>query len=300
VEPFDRFLEALRLRGCRVRRLGPNRIRATCPAHKDRRPSLSVSWTGQKVLFNCFTGCSRHNILSALGLGYADLFLGPAPKRAHRSVQVAVYPYVDEAGVLIAEKIRYEPKSFRWRQSDGAGGFRWNLDGLEGSLPLYRLPELAGQRVIIVEGEKAVDRLRLLGFTATCPPAGASGWPERFTADIQRLQVAEVVILPDADGPGQRHAERIAAALHNSNRETGMDSRVRILQLPGLRTSGDVVDWLDSRGSADELETLIRKAPLWFPDRAERERTERKKQLNAERQRRFRERVRTERLAASA
>lgn len=225
MEPSVRFLEALRSRGCATLPAGPSKVRATCPNHRDKRPSLSVSWTGNKVLFNCFGGCASHRVLSALGLTYADLFLGPAPQKGVRAVEVAVYPYVNEVGVLMAEKVRYEPKRFRWRRPDltQPDGVSWDLGDMAGQLPLYRLPELAKKRIVILEGEKAVDRLRALGFTATCPPAGASSWPDRFSAALQRLGVTDVVILPDADGPGDRHAERVASSLNKSQQETGVD-----------------------------------------------------------------------------
>lgn len=302
MEPFVRFLEALRSSGCSTRQKGPSKVRATCPAHRDKRPSLSVSWTGSKVLFNCFSGCASHSVLSALGLTYGDLFLGPAPEKRVRAVEVAAYRYVSESGVLMAEKVRYEPKRFRWRRPDPtqAAGVSWDLGDVAGHLPLYRLPELAGKWIVILEGEKAVDRLRSLGFTATCPPAGASSWPDRFSLDLHRLQVREVVILPDADGPGQRHAERVAASLRESNRETGVNVGVRILRLPGLATGGDVVDWLDAGGNGEQLRRLISQTPRWLPNLTQLERAARRKRLNAERQRRFRERARALRLAASA
>ncbi len=48
---------------------------ARCPAHDDRRNSLSIG-TGEneRVLINCFAGCELANILQALGLDHADLF----------------------------------------------------------------------------------------------------------------------------------------------------------------------------------------------------------------------------------
>jgi hypothetical protein len=46
-----------------------------CPAHEDRRPSLTVSRgdDGKWLLF-CFAGCRTEAILSAAGLAWADLF----------------------------------------------------------------------------------------------------------------------------------------------------------------------------------------------------------------------------------
>ena len=51
-----------------IRSSGPNRWMARCPAHSDRTPSLSVRWTGDRVLLYCFAGCSYQDIVNALGL----------------------------------------------------------------------------------------------------------------------------------------------------------------------------------------------------------------------------------------
>ena len=44
-----------------------NRGMCRCPAHDDRTPSLSVSLGQRAILFHCFAGCSRAEIISALG-----------------------------------------------------------------------------------------------------------------------------------------------------------------------------------------------------------------------------------------
>ena len=74
----------------------------------------------------------------------------------------------------------------------------------------------------------------------------------------------------------------------------------KIITLPGLQNGGDVMDWLDAGGTAEELRYRINNAPIWFPGREERDRIERRRKQNADRQRRFRARQRTDRLAASA
>lgn len=47
---------------------------ARCPAHGDRAPSLSVSIGNAAVLLHDFGGCSKENIVAAIGLTMADLF----------------------------------------------------------------------------------------------------------------------------------------------------------------------------------------------------------------------------------
>lgn len=47
---------------------------ARCPAHHDRRPSLSIAVTNTgKVLLHCFAGCPPEAVLAAVGLRWSDL-----------------------------------------------------------------------------------------------------------------------------------------------------------------------------------------------------------------------------------
>ena len=69
--PIDTVLHRLE----KVKRTGPDRWIAKCPAHDDRRPSLSIREAeDHKVLLKCWTGCSAAEIVAALGLSLADLF----------------------------------------------------------------------------------------------------------------------------------------------------------------------------------------------------------------------------------
>jgi hypothetical protein len=71
----------IRLEG--VRQTGPGRFLARCPAHPDRRPSLSVRETDDGViLLHDFGGCSVPEILGALGMDVAELF--PERPEHHR------------------------------------------------------------------------------------------------------------------------------------------------------------------------------------------------------------------------
>ena len=119
----------------------------------------------------------------------------------------------------------------------------------------YRLPELlkalaANQTILIPEGEKKVERIRELGFSATCNAGGAKKWASEHTA---YLRGADVVLLPDNDEVGREHMQTIANGI------SGVAKRVRILDLPGLPEKGDVVDW---QGTAEEFAYGCRSAGL--------------------------------------
>lgn len=164
--------------------------------------------------------------------------------------QVATYDYCDEAGQVLYQVVRFEPKDFRQRQPNGRGGWRWKMEGVQ--RVLYRLPAVleaarTGRTVYVAEGEKAVHALESIGLTATCSPGGAGKW-RKVCSDP--LKGADVVILPDNDEPGQAHAADVAAALQ------GIARRVRVLMLPDLPPKGDVADWIAAGGTADALKAL--------------------------------------------
>lgn len=122
--PYDRFVQALRARGalngagCRE---GPRKSRARCPVHADRRASLCVTYEIDKVLLCCHAGCASAKVVHELGFRWTDTFLrtsGEAP----RHVLVATYDYCDQAGVVIARKLRFQPKRFVWQTPDPRNG----------------------------------------------------------------------------------------------------------------------------------------------------------------------------------
>lgn len=170
----------------------------------------------------------------------------------------ATYDYVDAKGSLAFQVCRLEPKSFRQRRPDGAGGWVWKMAGV--GRVIYRLPDViaavaAKRTIFVVEGEKAADRLAALGLTATCSPGGANKWRREYGMP---LAGSDVVILPDNDEPGRQHAASVAKALRTAQSRA---ARIRILALPDLPDKGDVADWIAAGGTATALTTLADEAP---------------------------------------
>ena len=59
----------------KVRKTGPGRWIACCPAHDDHNPSLALRELDDgRVLLHCFAGCSAHEIVTGVGLDLRDLF----------------------------------------------------------------------------------------------------------------------------------------------------------------------------------------------------------------------------------
>ena len=224
-----------------------NYHQANCPAHPDDKASLSVSQGDDgKLLIKCHAGCSAQNIILALGLSWKSLFPDSANGK-RKSKIVAEYDYLDAAGKLLFQTVRLEPKDFRQRRPDGNDGWAWNLNGI--TPVIYRLPEvILNERVFVVEGEKDSDNLAAIGLCATSSPMGAGKWKAHYN---EYLRDKDVVIIPDNDEPGRKHAKSIAEGLQ------GVAAIVKILQLPGLPDKGDVSDWLRNGGSKEKLLQLV-------------------------------------------
>lgn len=191
---------------------------AVCPAHGDSEPSLSVADGEERILLNCFAGCSQDEVLAALKLTWRDIVYNATP--SYTALPEAIYPYTDEAGNVIFEAVRMPGKKFRQRHLDPAnpdakeGGYVYNLEGVR--RVIYRLPEILQaireeRTIYLVEGEKDANRLWEEGFAATCNPMGAGKWRPDYTEFFRGAK--QVFIIQDRDEPGRRHAEKVKAAL---------------------------------------------------------------------------------------
>lgn len=229
---------------------GPSQWQTRCPAHDDRAPSLSVSeGDDRRVLLHCHAGCSGEDVLTALGLTAADLFEkrnGKANGKAREIV--ATYDYTDAEGKLLYQVVRFEPKDFRQRKPDGAGGWEWKLGKVE-KVP-YRLPQVlaavdAGEKIVIVEGEKDVHALEERGVVATCNAGGAGKWKPSYS---DHLRGANVAIIADADEPGRKHAAEVAESLQ------GIAAEVKVFEpAEGCK---DVSDHLEAGHKLGDLVPL--------------------------------------------
>jgi hypothetical protein len=137
---------------------------------------------------------------------------------------VETYDYEDEAGNLLYQVVRYEPKDFRQRRPDGNGGWTWKLDDVR--RVIYRLPDFLkwpDATAFICEGEKDADRVASLDHCATTVAHG-----EWANSCVAALAGRDCLILEDADEPGAKKALAAATALH------GTAKTIRIIRLPDL------------------------------------------------------------------
>lgn len=261
-----------------------------CPAHDDKTASLSVGMGDKGIVLKCMAGCDTKSVLAAMNLTLKDLFkeqkASPAaPKAAAKAAEKAapeaapareymayadayghlgqvekVYPYQDEDGKLLFEVARIKTadgKTFRQHHPAKAGTSFPFICGVKGIRPvIYRLQEIRqaiarGEIVLVVEGEKDADTLAQAGYAATTCAMGAEKWRVEHS---EQLRDADVIIIPDNDMPGRKHAQMAARSLH------GKAKRVRVIDLkkewPELPEKGDVSDLFQMKGSAEGKKLL--------------------------------------------
>lgn len=208
-------------------------VKVKCPFHEDHAPSLSLHL--EKGFFHCF-GCGAS--------GSFKKFLELARSSNGKSKMASMYEYQDEKGNMLFQVVRYAPKGFKVRRRDENGLWQWGLDGAR--KVLYRLPDvLASDDILIVEGEKDADTLRANGFVATTNPFGAGKWEESYS---EILKDKRIVIIPDTDEPGQKHARDVAGKI------LVYAKSVKVIALPFGK---DVSEYLEQGGTKESLTALM-------------------------------------------
>lgn len=90
----------------KVRKTGPGRWIACCPAHDDKSPSLSIrELEDGRVLLHCHCGCSPADVLAAVGLEFADLFPPDSRAIGHANPERRPFPAADVLRALNRETL---------------------------------------------------------------------------------------------------------------------------------------------------------------------------------------------------
>ena len=241
-----------------VERRARNSWQCKCPAHYDKKASLTITQAEDKYLFYCHSGCETKDIMDAVGLTWADLsesktaaeVFGDIPK--WQQGLEAVYDYHDNDGNYAYSKLRYQGKKIFYGYIDGSGcrykdltkeRYLYNAQELKNALAL-------GLPVYYTEGEKDVETLRKLGLPAVTA-GGTSDWKAHFA---ESFSGAWVTILADNDEAGQKLARRVAKDIK------GTCYCYRIVT-PSDVEKGDVTDYIEAGHSKEELLQLIEETP---------------------------------------
>lgn len=245
---------------------------ARCPAHDDRKASLSVSEGDDgTALVKCHAGCDTAAIVAALGMKLADLFPSQSDSRPgrngkpHRTGSVfptakdvvahlerqrgkrsALWTYHDAHGQPVGVVIRWDKPGGKEILPVSLHGKHWRIAAMADPRPLYGLTELTDAKIVaVLEGEKAADAARSLGLTATTSAGGSQAADK---TDWSPLAGKEVWLLRDNDGAGKKYADRVTEILA----KLPAVPVLRLIELPGLPRGGDIVDWIAVHGEAAE------------------------------------------------
>ena len=246
-------------------------VSAHCPFHPDDHVSLSINM--ERGLWKCH-GCYAHGGM----LGFErQRFPDLSPEEARHSMYLAAgaelpkqrrrlintYRYVSAMGILLYEKLRYDPKGFGYRRPGEHGSWFFDLVGVN-KVP-YRLPELiTGNLVFVVEGERDADNLTeflkayqqehseiRIAVTTSCDGAGDGKWLAGYNPFFSGKTV---VCMPDNDEVGKRFAQQVAEGVSQ------FADSVHILALPGLESKGDVTDWIGAGHTVGDFFALLKDA----------------------------------------
>lgn len=228
---YERLIDALKDHGSKVIATGRRaQAQAQCPVpghgsgRGDQNPSLSITGMEGEALIYCHAGCDPSDIMGALGMTLADLYDN------HKG---QTYEYPDE---------RYVYR---------LAGKKFSQKGNTKGDSLFRTQFPTGAVVYVTEGERDVQAIEAVGGAATCSPMGA-GKAHRF--DWSPLQGRDVIIVPDKDEPGRKHAEDIIEIL-----EDVKASSVRVVE---AKTGKDAADHIAAGHSLAEFV----KASWWTPN----------------------------------
>lgn len=244
---------------------------AKCPAHRDGHQSLSISiGKDGRVLLHCHTGCRSEDIVGAMGIQMKDLFAdvrtgeafprynAPESERKAQFEREHIYP-----GGQLKKVIMRKPNGGKYGTWYHLEDGKWEK-GRGGVLPpLYTVAPLEGA-VLVAEGEKDVETLHALGYTAAsgADGAGPGKWRKEYT---EQLRGCHVCVLGDHDKVGRDYATETCNALY------GVAASVRLLDLervwPNIPEHGDVSDMVKELGSerAAELLAQLCAGPEWAP-----------------------------------
>jgi len=271
--------ELLEQNGIRLKDYQPGNHSTVCPecSHtrsraNQKKECLSIRIDSQGATWYC-----HHCGWSGPGKGQTNNGRARGQQQQH---QVYIYHAAD--GTPSFRKVRGFDKNgakFFWiERADGKGGWIKGTKDKNGkplvdTSILYRLPEVieamaAGHTILVVEGEKDVDRLWSIGIAATTSANGAADplknqkpkWKPEHSA---QLAGADIVVIPDHDNAGYAHADATCQC------SLGVCKRVRRLVLrdhwSNCPKGGDVSDYLDAGHTREALDALIDQALDYAP-----------------------------------
>lgn len=254
---------------------------ACCPAHSDRRPSLSIGNGDRGLMLHCFTGCPVDQVRAALGLQNTPY----QPYRPTPRYRPVAEPQIDFTAMFakwnqetdyhfrdgFAMTLGVDPENLRslgfvWTGKTWAipmhdanqkiigmrlrdmNGNQWAVRGSKAGLFLPRGLDVLDDTLFICEGATDTAAALTLGLRAVGRPS-CIGQEDLINAYVTRNKIRQVVIIADQDGPGLNGARKLQHAL---------TTRSCIVVLP----TKDIRDFVVAGGDADMIADIV-KDTVW-------------------------------------
>lgn len=255
---YDDFLKHFKVKSIR----GPH-AQCICPAHHDKKASLSITRGDDKTLICCHAGCDYKDILGAVDLKPKDLYYQTTAnmswqqyveKKKNKKIE-KTYNYVrSDTGEYAYTKLRLEGKDICYgllkneKFHFGLGGkSKKNYKAIYGDLKKIKAAIEQGEKIFIPEGEKDVDTLNSKGYVAFTY-GGSSDWQKELSEVVKN---ADVYILGDNDEPGKKVVYQIAMDIK------GVAKSLHILYPCKDKKGGDISDYFNDGGTKEEFEKML-------------------------------------------
>jgi hypothetical protein len=191
-------------------------------------------------------------------------------KKAIRPRQTRYWEYPARDGSPLVRVVRFDDgegskpnwAQQSWGKCKSSRQIGW-IGGTQGvareNIPVYRYAEVKkaianNELIFIVEGESCADVLWNLGLTATCNIGGSGKWRNTDTSD---LEGATVVIVPDRDQPGIKHAELLHQEFPGALWLYPFPESKAWENLPESKGL-DIADWVEHHKiTADDIKAVI-------------------------------------------
>lgn len=131
-----------------------------------------------------------------------------------------------------------------------------------GTARLYPIENIAGDTILLVEGEMDCLLANQMGYNAMTTTGGANTWRAQWNSLFQGKTLH---ICYDIDKAGQSGAEKVARNLH------GIAKQIKIIKLPIVDPpDGDLTDYFVALGhTKEDLDLVIKKAHTFVPGNEE-------------------------------
>ncbi len=243
--------------------------RLKCPIHDGRDKNFALDMN--RGVWTCHSRCGSGGLVQLeqrLHGGTREeatervfRLVGVPPEYQGKQL-VCTYDYTDAAGKLAYQKVRLEPKDFRFRVPVGDRAYRY------GALPEKRylyglLGVLTANCICICEGEKDADTLNsirewpagTIGSVYATTAGAAGSWKPEFATFMAGKRV---LVFEDNDEKGRESGEAIASSCYP------LAQSVRVVRFEDMPEKSDVTDFLNARGLEALLER-IRTSKPWAP-----------------------------------